>query len=117
MQANSKHNLPEILLPVGDWGMLRAAVHNGADAVYIGMPGFNARGRAPTLELDELKAMIDYAHLYGLRVLLAFNILIFERELDDAIRALMDVIPRDSVRNRCRVGVAQAQLVEADTQQ
>ena len=84
---------PEILAPVGDWNMLRAAVHNGADAVYIGMPGFNARGRAPTLELAELKAMIDYAHLYGVRVLLAFNILIFERELADAVLALRDVIP------------------------
>jgi putative protease len=73
--------------------MLRAAVHNGADAVYMGMPGFNARGRAPTLELDELKAMIQYAHLYGVRVFLAFNILIFERELQDVLDALRDVIP------------------------
>ena len=86
-------SLPEILAPVGDWDMLRAAVHNGADAVYMGMPGFNARGRAPTLELAELRAMIEYAHLYGVRVLLAFNILIFERELQDAIRALNEVIP------------------------
>ena len=73
--------------------MLRAAVHNGADAVYMGMPGFNARGRAPTLELDELRAMIQYAHLYGVKVFLAFNILIFERELEDVVDALRDVIP------------------------
>ena len=84
---------PEILSPVGTWDMLRAAVHNGADAVYIGMPGFNARGRAATLELDELKAMIDYAHLYGVKVFLAFNILIFERELSDVIDALEEVLP------------------------
>jgi putative protease len=84
---------PEILAPVGNWDMLRAAVHNGADAVYMGMPGFNARGRAPTLDLAELGAMIDYAHLYGVRVFLAFNILIFERELSDAIEALKQVIP------------------------
>jgi putative protease len=57
------------------------------------MPGFNARGRAPTLELGELEAMINYAHLYGVRVLLAFNILIFERELPDAIEALAQVLP------------------------
>lgn len=93
MPAPPTTHHPEILAPVGDWNMLRAAVHNGADAVYIGMPGFNARGRAPTLELGELKAMIDYAHLYGVRVLLAFNILIFERELADAVAALKDVIP------------------------
>jgi putative protease len=84
---------PEILAPVGDWNMLRAAVHNGADAVYIGMPGFNARGRAPTLELEELEAMIRYAHLYGVRVLLAFNILIFERELPDVAELLSRVLP------------------------
>jgi putative protease len=86
-------NTPEILAPVGDWNMLRAAVHNGADAVYLGMPGFNARGRAPTLELDELRAMIEYAHLYGVKVFLAFNILIFERELTEVVRALEDVLP------------------------
>ena len=73
--------------------MLRAAVHNGADAVYIGMPGFNARGRAATLELSELGAMIDYGHLYGVKVFLAFNVLIFERELSDVVELLRDVIP------------------------
>jgi putative protease len=57
------------------------------------MPGFNARGRAPTLELDELRAMIEYAHLYGVKVFLAFNILIFERELTEVVRALEDVLP------------------------
>jgi putative protease len=84
---------PEILAPVGNWDMLRAAIHNGADAVYMGMPGFNARGRAPTLELEELGAMIQYAHLYGVKVFLAFNILIFERELQDVVDALREVIP------------------------
>ena len=84
---------PEILSPVGTWDMLRAAVHNGADAVYMGMPGFNARGRAATLEIDELRAMIEYAHLYGVKVFLAFNILIFERELSDVIDALHEVLP------------------------
>lgn len=84
---------PEILAPVGTWEMLRAAVHNGADAVYMGMPGFNARGRAPTLEIDELGAMIRYAHLYGVRVSLAFNILLFERELQSVVEALREVLP------------------------
>ena len=84
---------PEILAPVGTWDMLRAAVHNGADAVYMGMPGFNARGRAPTLEIDELRAMIEYAHLYGVKVFLALNILIFERELPSVVEALQEVLP------------------------
>ena len=84
---------PEVLAPVGTWDMLRAAVHNGADAVYMGMPGFNARGRAPTLETDELSAMMKYARLYGVKVYLAFNILIFERELSDVIDALQEILP------------------------
>jgi putative protease len=86
-------SLPEILAPVGTWDMLRAAVHNGADAVYVGMPGFNARGRTATLELDELRAMIEYAHLYGVKVFLAFNILIFEREFADVVQLLQEVLP------------------------
>ena len=86
-------SLPEILAPVGTWDMLRAAVHNGADAVYIGMPGFNARGRTATLEIDELRAMIEYAHLYGVKVFLAFNVLIFEREIEEVIQLLKEVLP------------------------
>jgi putative protease len=93
LMSPSRPVTPEILAPVGNWEMLRAAAHNGADAVYMGMPGFNARGRAPTLEVDELRAMIEYAHLYGVKVFLAFNILIFERELSDVIEALHEVIP------------------------
>lgn len=84
---------PEVLAPVSTWDMLRAAVHNGADAVYMGMPGFNARGRAPTLDTHELAAMIKYARLYGVKVYLAFNILIFERELSDVIEALQEILP------------------------
>ena len=84
---------PEILAPVGNWEMCQAAVHNGADAVYLGMPGFNARGRAKTFTIDELRQIISFCHLYGVRVLLAFNILIFERELNDAEAILRDVLP------------------------
>ncbi len=124
MQTSSLQRYPEILAPVGDWDMLRAAVHNGADAVYMGMPGFNARGRAPTLELGELKAMIDYAHLYGVRVLLAFNILIFERELNDALLALKEVLPlapdafivQDIGLARAIRAIAPNQVVHASTQ-
>jgi putative protease len=124
MPPTSPRRYPEILAPVGDWDMLRAAVHNGADAVYMGMPGFNARGRAPTLELGELKAMIDYAHLYGVRVLLAFNILIFERELNEALLALKEVLPlapdafivQDIGLARMIRAIAPTQVVHASTQ-
>jgi putative protease len=84
---------PEILAPVGTWEMCLAAVHNGADAVYLGMPGFNARGRAKTFSVEEVKQIIDYCHLYGVRALLAFNILVFEKELSDAADILKEILP------------------------
>jgi putative protease len=83
----------ELLLPVGDINMCLAAIHNGADAIYVGMPGFNARGRSKDFDLTELKEMIDMCHLYGVKVHLAFNVLIFENELAQAIELLKQVIP------------------------
>lgn len=84
---------PELLAPVGNWEMCLAAVHNGADAIYLGMPGFNARGRAKTFSLDELKEIIEFCHLYGVKVFLAFNVLIFEREIKECAKLLADVLP------------------------
>lgn len=83
---------PELLLPVGDKEMLLAAVHNGADAVYMGVPGWNARGRTEDFNLDELKEMIEYAKLRGLRCYLAMNVLIFQRELEELSPYLYELI-------------------------
>lgn len=117
-------NRPEILAPVGTWEMCLAAVHNGADAVYLGMPGFNARGRAKTFSLEELKEMISYCHLYGVRVLLAFNVLIFEKEIRDAAQLLEEVLPlrpdalivQDIGLVRLIKEIAPEQVVHASTQ-
>jgi len=87
----NKHG--ELLLPVGDLDMCLAAIHNGADAIYVGMPGFNARGRTHDHGLDELKEMVELCHLYGVHVHLAFNVLIFERELVQAQELLQRVLP------------------------
>lgn len=78
----------ELLLPVGNMQMAAAAVHNGADAIYIGMPGFNARGRSHDHEWNDLKEIIDFCHLFGVKVHLAFNILIFQSEIKKAIETL-----------------------------
>ncbi len=86
-----QHKQPEILAPVGNFEMCRAAVLAGADAIYVGMPHFNARGRAHTFTTDELKEMIDYCHLHGVKVCVAFNVLIFERELDEVVPLLDEV--------------------------
>ncbi len=84
---------PELLAPVGNLEMLKAAVHNGADAIYFGMPGFNARGRTEDFDTQELQEIISYAHLYDVKVYIAFNILIFENEIDKVIKCLYQVIP------------------------
>lgn len=83
----------ELLLPVGQKEMALAAIHNGADAIYVGFPGFNARGRSYDFELNELKEIIEICHLYGVKVNLAFNIVIFENELTKVIQAIEQVLP------------------------
>lgn len=84
---------PELLAPVGTFAMAKAAVHNGADAIYMGMPGFNARGRTEDMGLDEIREIVNYCHLYGLQAYIAFNILIFEEELERARRSVEELIP------------------------
>src|SRR5215470_10547805 len=63
---------PELLSPAGDWEALRAAVANGADAVYFGLPQFNARHRATNFAPDDLPRIIAFAQRLGIdRVVLA----------------------------------------------
>ncbi|OIQ16822.1 MAG: hypothetical protein BM556_14265 [Bacteriovorax sp. MedPE-SWde] len=83
----------ELLLPCGNMEMCLAAIHGGADAIYVGMPGFNARGRTVDHSIEDLKEIIDICHLYGVKVHVAFNILIFENELPAAIEVLKKVLP------------------------
>ncbi len=79
--ANYSQNF-ELMLPVGDKEMFRAAVENGANAVYFGVPHWNARGRAIDFSFDDVREMIRYARIRGVRTFLAMNVLIFEEELD-----------------------------------
>lgn len=81
----------ELLLPVGQKEMALAAIHNGADAIYIGVPGFNARGRSYDFQWEELKEIIQTCHLYGVKVNLAFNIVIFEEELPSVIETIQRI--------------------------
>lgn len=89
---NNTYN-PELLLPVGNMEMCLAAIHNGADAIYVGVPGFNARGRTIDHDFTALQEIIDLCHLYGVKVNLAFNILIFESEIPLAVATLEKIIP------------------------
>lgn len=83
---------PELLLPVGTREMLEAAVANGADAVYFGVPHWNARGRTEDFSLEDVGEMIRYARVRGVRTFLAMNVLVFERELRDLPEFLAKVI-------------------------
>lgn len=73
--------------------MALAAIHNGADAIFMGVPGFNARGRSHDFQIEEVKEIIDTCHLHGVKVNLAFNILIFQNELRSAVEVLEKILP------------------------
>lgn len=74
----------ELLAPAGNWDCLRAAVANGANAVFFGVEKFNARARADNFQIDELAEIMSYLHKYEVKGFLTFNILVFEEELKDA---------------------------------
>ena len=75
----------ELLSPAGDFDCVKAAVQNGADAIYLGYSSFSARSSATNFTLEELKKAIDYAHIRNVKVHLALNILIKNEEFTEAI--------------------------------
>ena len=80
----------EILSPAGNRESLKAAVENGADAVYFGVGRFNARRRAENFTLKELRGAVEYAHDNGLKVYSTFNILIKNHELPEFFDTIAD---------------------------
>ncbi len=78
----------ELLAPVGSAETFAAALAGGADAVYIGAPGFNARNLARDLRLEEIGAMIDHCHSLDKKLYIAANSLILEKELPFVIESL-----------------------------
>ena len=79
--------LPELLAPAGSPTALRAAIEGGADAIYVGGVAFNARINAKNFTEDELGDAIALAHSYGVKVYIAANTLIYDREREDYLRA------------------------------
>ncbi len=75
---------PELLAPAGDWECARAAVENGADAIYFGLERFNARMRAKNFTQADLPALMEFLHRRGVKGYVTFNTLIFANELDAA---------------------------------
>lgn len=87
----TSHRFTELLAPAGDVDSLRAAVANGADAVYFGLPNFNARRRAANVTLDQLPDTIDYLHRHNVRGYVTFNTLLFSDELAEAADCLQAI--------------------------
>jgi putative protease len=86
--------VPELLAPAGTLDAVRAAVANGANAVYLGASMYNARDEGAQLSLDELEQACAIAHARGVRVYLTFNVLIKPHELPDALTYLGDCVDR-----------------------
>ena len=83
---------PELLAPAGDWDCARAAVENGADAIYCGLEKFNARMRAKNFTLADLPQLMTFLHRRGVRGYVTFNTLVFTDELAAATDYLKAII-------------------------
>src|SRR6266566_9507882 len=84
--------LPELLAPAGDWECARAAVENGADAIYFGLEKFNARMRARNFTEADLPNLMEFLHRRGVKGYVTFNTLVFANELPEAEQYLRAII-------------------------
>jgi putative protease len=85
-------SIPELLSPAGSLDAVRAAVANGADAIYLGAQRFNARDEGAQLTLEELAEACRIAHSHGRRIYLTLNVLVKPGELVEALAFLGDAI-------------------------
>lgn len=85
MTPSHDRAVPELLAPAGGPDALRAAVRNGADAVYLGTSELNARRGAENFTLGTLPDACRYAHLRGTRIYLTANVVVLESEMEDAL--------------------------------
>ncbi|MDB4472085.1 U32 family peptidase, partial [Akkermansiaceae bacterium] len=80
--------MTELLAPAGNWDCARAAVANGADAIYFGLPKFNARMRADNFTEEDLPELMGFLHRHGVKGFVAFNTLVFPSELEGAVEQI-----------------------------
>src|SRR5437763_8944679 len=83
---------PELLAPAGDWECARAAVENGADAIYFGLERFNARMRAQNFTAADLPKLTEFLHRRGVKGYVTFNTLVFANEMAEAEQYLRAII-------------------------
>lgn len=86
------HRCPELLAPAGHWACARAAVENGADAIYFGLERFNARMRAQNFTEADLPRLMEFLHRRGVKGYVTLNTLIFSGELTEAEQYLRTII-------------------------
>jgi putative protease len=90
--AETDRQFPELLAPAGDWDCAKAAVENGADAIYFGLGKFNARIRANNFTDADLPKLMEFLHRRGVKGYVTFNILVFENEMAEAEEHLRAMI-------------------------
>lgn len=78
----------ELLSPVGNIESLYQAVHNGADAVYLGGKKFGARAFADNFNDEEMIHAIQYCHLYGVKIYVTINTMIYETEIEECLKTI-----------------------------
>jgi U32 family peptidase len=83
---------PELLSPAGDWECAKAAVENGADAIYFGLERFNARMRAHNFTETDLPELMAFLHRRGVKGYVTFNTLVFANEMTEAEQYLRTII-------------------------
>lgn len=91
MTVNNMEKLPELLAPAGNIDCLKAAVNGGADAVYFGVPSFNARMKAKNFSSDELDEAFSLCALHGVKTNVTLNTLLYGREFAKAFEVVAEL--------------------------
>src|SRR5437879_10268301 len=89
---HSALRIPELLAPAGDWACARAAVENGADAIYFGLERFNARMRAHNFTEADMPKLMEFLHRRGVKGYVTFNTLVFQNELAEHEQYIRSII-------------------------
>lgn len=91
MPSHAYDSTPELLAPAGNWDCARAAVAAGADAIFFGLPKFNARLRADNFITEDLPELMEFLHRHGVKGFVTMNTLIFTGEMKAAEEQLRKI--------------------------
>ena len=86
----------ELLAPVGNWSMLKAAIDAGCDAIYFGVQGLNMRANANNFTLEETKEVINFCHEHKIKAYCTVNIIFFEQELTQ-LKAALETLKNNQI--------------------